>query len=96
MAIDKKITMDMIVDDNDEVSRILAAQKPNWPPGTDYGYHALSFGPYVDQLVRRIDPGHRSLQQVFREEIAVPFGASLIMQYMYTSIHVYICVHLYI
>jgi CubicO group peptidase (beta-lactamase class C family) len=31
----------------------LAAQPPAWPPGTDHGYHALTFGWLVGELVRR-------------------------------------------
>ena len=42
--------------------------------GTAHGYHILSIGLYVDQIIRRVDPQKRSLQQYFREEIAEPFG----------------------
>ncbi|HVN86738.1 MAG TPA: serine hydrolase domain-containing protein [Candidatus Binatia bacterium] len=48
----------------------LAAQAPAWKPGTQHGYHALTFGYLVGELVRRVDG--RSLGRYFREEIAKP------------------------
>ena len=39
-------------------------------PRTICGYHALSVGPYVSELVRRIDPKGRTLRQYFADEIA--------------------------
>ena len=51
----------------------LAAQKPLWEPGTRSGYHALTFGNLIGELVRRTDG--RSLGRFFREEIAEPLGA---------------------
>lgn len=53
----------------------LAAQAPWWEPGTEHGYHALSFGWLVGELVRRISG--RSVGTYFREEIAGPLGADL-------------------
>ena len=38
------------------------------------GYHALTYGLYVDELLRRVDPKHRTMQQFIREEIADTFG----------------------
>ena len=51
----------------------LAAQRPLWEPGTRSGYHALSFGHLVGEVLRRIDG--RSLGRFFREEVAEPLGA---------------------
>lgn len=51
----------------------LAAQEPWWEPGTRHGYHALTFGYLVGEVVRRIDG--RTLGAYFREEIAAPLGA---------------------
>ena len=42
--------------------------------GTGVGYHALTIGMYMDQLVRHVDPKRRGLPQFFQEEIAEPFG----------------------
>jgi hypothetical protein len=37
-------------------------------------YHALSLGYYESELLRWIDPKHRSLGQFFQDEIAAPLG----------------------
>jgi CubicO group peptidase (beta-lactamase class C family) len=50
----------------------LAAETPWWVPGTANGYHALTFGYLIGELVRRIDG--RSLGVFFREEVAQPLG----------------------
>ena len=42
--------------------------------GSAFGYHSISMGWYMDQLIRRVDPEHRSAGQFFQEEIAKPFG----------------------
>jgi len=60
--------------DLDYVARVLARQKPAWPPGTRHGYHTMTLGLYMQELIRRVDPAHRSLGQFFHEEIAVPLG----------------------
>lgn len=51
----------------------LAAQAPLWEPGTRSGYHALTFGHLVGEVLRRIDG--RTLGRFFREEVAEPLGA---------------------
>ena len=51
----------------------LAAQAPEWEPGTAAGYHALTFGFLVGEIVRRITG--RSLGEFFAEEVARPLDA---------------------
>ncbi|WP_433679732.1 serine hydrolase domain-containing protein [Nocardia sp. CA-119907] len=58
--------------DLDGLATILAAQRPAWRPGTRHGYHAITLGLYQGELVRRVDPEHRTLGRVFAEEIAAP------------------------
>ena len=58
--------------DLDRVSRILARQKPAWEPGTRHRYHAMTIGLYMQELIRHVDPAHRTLGEFFREEIAQP------------------------
>jgi CubicO group peptidase (beta-lactamase class C family) len=58
--------------DLDAVARVLARQKPAWPPGTRRGYHAMTVGLYMQELMRRVDPAHRTLGRFFGEEIAAP------------------------
>jgi len=66
-----------VVADLDRLAVILARQKPAWEPGTRQAYHALTLGFYEGELLRRIDPQHRSLGQFFQDEIATPLGLDL-------------------
>lgn len=50
----------------------LAAQAPIWAPGSAHGYHALTYGWLIGEVVRRAT-GH-SLGQQFAELIAQPLG----------------------
>ncbi|MFF7643650.1 serine hydrolase [Streptomyces canus] len=51
----------------------VAAQAPVWEPGTDHGYHALTYGWMLDELVRRVT-GLGAGEWIARE-IAGPLGA---------------------
>jgi CubicO group peptidase (beta-lactamase class C family) len=51
----------------------LAAEAPWWEPGTMSGYHALTYGHLVGEVVRRI--AGRTLGTLFREDVAGPLGA---------------------
>jgi CubicO group peptidase (beta-lactamase class C family) len=53
---------------------VLARQQPAWEPGTRQGYHGITLGFYQSELLRRLDPRHRSLGQFFQEEVAAPLG----------------------
>jgi CubicO group peptidase (beta-lactamase class C family) len=57
----------------EKVTTELARQEPWWEPGTKHGYHAITFGWLVGEVVRRISG--KSLGTYFREEIAGPLGA---------------------
>jgi CubicO group peptidase (beta-lactamase class C family) len=50
----------------------LAREEPFWRPGTRHGYHALTFGFLVGEVVRRVSG--RSLGTFFRDEVAGPLG----------------------
>lgn len=50
----------------------LAKQEPWWEPGTKHGYHALTYGWLVGEVVRRIS--RKSLGTFFRDEVAEPLG----------------------
>jgi CubicO group peptidase (beta-lactamase class C family) len=52
---------------------LLAAQEPFWAPGTSSGYHAVTMGFLVGEVVRRVTG--KSMGTIFREEIAQPLGA---------------------
>jgi CubicO group peptidase (beta-lactamase class C family) len=63
-----------VVADFDRLAVVLARQKPAWEPGTRQAYHAITLGFYEGELLRRVDPQHRSLGQFFQDEIAAPLG----------------------
>ncbi len=56
----------------DPIAEALAVQRPFWEPGTAHGYHAVSYGYLVGEVVRRISG--RSLGTFFADEIARPLG----------------------
>ena len=58
--------------DLDKLAAILARQRPRWEPGARQAYHAITLGFYESELLRRVDPGHRSVGRFFHEEIALP------------------------
>ncbi|MGQ4430767.1 serine hydrolase domain-containing protein [Streptomyces sp. SAS_260] len=55
------------------VTAALVAQSPEWEPGTAAGYHALTFGFLIGEIVRRVTG--RSLGDFFAGEVAGPLGA---------------------
>jgi len=59
--------------DWNQVVERLARQKPWWEPGTASGYHSLTFGFLLGELVRRISGV--SIGSFFRTEIADKIGA---------------------
>jgi CubicO group peptidase (beta-lactamase class C family) len=68
----EKITTQDIYD-WDKMTSLLAAQAPFWEPGTAPGYHALTQGYLVGEVIRRV--AGKSVGKVFREEIAEPLQA---------------------
>lgn len=63
-----------VVADPDRLAEVMARHKPAWEPGTRQGYHGLTLGFYEGELMRRVDPRHRTLGQFFQDEIATPLG----------------------
>lgn len=59
--------------DWEKATAMLAAQAPRWEPGTASGYHALTQGYLIGEVVRRITG--KSIGTFFREEIAEPLDA---------------------
>jgi CubicO group peptidase (beta-lactamase class C family) len=59
--------------DWDRIVSLLAAQSPWWEPGSQSGYHALTFGYLLGEVVRRVTG--KSLGSFFKEEVAIPLGA---------------------
>ena len=73
VVLDETLTVDRL-HELDEVARVLARQRPAWPPGTRHGYHAMTLGLYMQEIIRRVDPAHRTIGRFFHEEVAQPLG----------------------
>jgi CubicO group peptidase (beta-lactamase class C family) len=69
---DQPITLEDLYD-WDKSTALLAAQAPWWEPGTASGYHALTYGHLIGEVIRRIT-GQR-LGEFFAAHIAGPLGA---------------------
>lgn len=63
-----------IMADHDRLATLMARQRPDWEPGTRHGYHVMSLGFYIQELMRRTDPQGRSVGRFFAEEVARPLG----------------------
>src|SRR5580704_3994496 len=50
----------------------ITAQEPWWVPGTKHGYHAITYGWLVGEVVRRASG--KTLGTYFRDEIVTPLG----------------------
>lgn len=59
--------------DWEKCTALLAAQEPWWEPGTASGYHALTQGYLVGEVVRRVCG--QTVGTFFRKEVAEPLGA---------------------
>ncbi len=59
--------------DWEKMTSALAKQAPWWEPGTQSGYHALTQGHLIGEIVRRVTG--QSIGQFFKTEIAEPLGA---------------------
>uniref|UniRef100_A0A0K0DAZ5 Beta-lactamase domain-containing protein n=1 Tax=Angiostrongylus cantonensis TaxID=6313 RepID=A0A0K0DAZ5_ANGCA len=71
--LDTIITEDMATDHH-RMRKVLEEEKPKFTPGMSSGYHALTYGWLVDQIVRHTDDKKRSIGQFLREEITGPNG----------------------
>ena len=69
LGLDDDFTLDD-VEELEPVLRALERQAPLWEPGTQHGYHALTFGFLVGELVRRVTG--QSLGRFFQEQIVGP------------------------
>ena len=63
-----------VVADLDRLAAVMARHRPAWKPGTRQAYHGLTLGFYEGELIRRVDPRHRTLGRFFQDEIATPLG----------------------
>jgi CubicO group peptidase (beta-lactamase class C family) len=63
--------------DWDTVTARMAATQPDWEIGTGHGYHAVSYGFLAGELIRRVDPEHRTPGRFVAEEIVGPLGVEM-------------------
>jgi len=71
VLLDEQLTLEKLRDLNG-MAAVLARQRPAWPPGTRHGYHTITLGLYMQELIRHVDPARRTLGRFFHDEIAVP------------------------
>lgn len=69
--LDERPTRDLVADP-DRLAVVLARQTPAWEPGTYQAYHGITIGFYESELLRRVDPEHRTIGRYFQEELADP------------------------
>ncbi len=72
-AIDRAMDMETL-SSPDAVASAIAVQRPAWTPKEKHGYHGITLGWYESELIRRTDPGHRTIGRYFADEIATPLG----------------------
>ena len=70
-ALDAVLSLDEICD-LEPVLRALEDQEPLWEPGTANGYHAITYGWIVGEIVKRIDG--RPIGRFLADEVAGPLG----------------------
>ncbi|KAJ6098823.1 hypothetical protein N7467_000358 [Penicillium canescens] len=66
------VTMEFVYDTKTSTEK-LAQEAPWWTPGESHGYHMMTHGHLIGELVRRISG--KGLKQFIDEEIAGPLGA---------------------
>ncbi|GAA2830577.1 serine hydrolase domain-containing protein [Crossiella cryophila] len=59
----------------DPIVAQLAAQEPNWEPGTAHGYHGVTYGWLVGEVIRRATG--RTVGTILAEDVAKPLGLDL-------------------
>ena len=75
-AIGKRMPLGSL-SDWDAMTSALAEQEPWWEPGTDHGYHGVTFGHLVGDVLRRATG--RTCGQLVRDELGGPLGVDLWM-----------------
>lgn len=78
-VLDETIHIRDIKENHQKVEEVLARPKTLWPAGTQTGYHPVTFGAYVDTLLRKADPRGRDIAEIFKEDIAGVFDLDMFM-----------------
>ncbi len=72
IATDPQLTIEMVHHDH-AAAEALAAQKPLWKPLSAFGYHGLTIGPLMSELVYRITG--LTIQKYFDQDVRTPANA---------------------
>jgi CubicO group peptidase (beta-lactamase class C family) len=75
LTVDEPLTLEDFEQRPEKIGQAVANQAPSWAPGTDQGYHGVSYGFFVAELFKRI--AGESLGHFIRREIAHPLGADV-------------------
>jgi CubicO group peptidase (beta-lactamase class C family) len=70
-GVEPQLTLEEVMD-HDATAARLAAQVPHWRPGRAHGYHGLTIGTIMDELVRRTTGV--PVAEFFRKEVGDPRG----------------------
>ena len=70
-GVEPQLTLKEIID-HDALAARLEAQVPHWRPGQAHGYHGLTIGTIMDELVRRLVG--IPIAEFFQKEIGAPRG----------------------
>lgn len=73
-SLDRRLTVEDILAWT-PATQAVAAQRPNWEPGTAHGYHDLNFGWLTGEVLRRLTG--RTVGVLVRQELAEPLGLDL-------------------
>lgn len=68
----KGLTFQEVMSDH-RAAELLAAERPMWTPGSAFGYHAITIGILINEIVFRVTG--RTVQQYFDQEIRGPLGS---------------------
>jgi CubicO group peptidase (beta-lactamase class C family) len=74
LGLDQKISLEQLLDWS-FVIELLAAQAPDWRPGSKHGYHSITYGFLLGEVLRRVTG--KTVGQYVAREIAAPLHADL-------------------
>jgi len=74
LGLDQTMSLEQLLDWN-FVIELLAAQAPDWKPGSKHGYHSMTYGFLVGEVLRRVTG--KTVGQYVAREIAAPLHADL-------------------
>ncbi len=75
LALDRPLSLELLEAPPEELARVLEAQTPRWEPGSDQGYHAVTYGLYAQEVFRRV--AGETLGSFLAREVAQPLQADV-------------------